>query len=311
MSDRLTIAHFMKSTVRTSPSAVLSDEQGGIKAIAATPQYLVWRRFIRNKGSIMGLAMLLLILLAITVGPWLYRVDPDEADFANVLVGPSSHHPLGTDEIGRDILSRLLHGGGLSILMGLLVVLLAGLVGTSVGTISGYLGSWIDLAIMQLTDIAMAFPAFLLALLTISILGPGLVPAMIAVGLSETPRFIRIARASTLSIKGSEYVQASVALGQSHAGVLVRHILPNILGPIIVQASLLIGVAILWAASLGFLGLGVQPPTSEWGNMLSNARGYIRIAAHSGIFPGLAIMVTVLAFNLVGDGIRAATDIRL
>jgi peptide/nickel transport system permease protein len=288
-----------------------ANEKRPPREFVVTPQYLAWRRFIRNKGSVVGLAMLVAILLAVIVGPVVYPVDPDMADFNSVLAKPSPEHPLGTDEIGRDILSRLLHGGGLSILMGFMVVLLAGSIGTCVGSISGYLGNRIDLVVTQLTDIAMAFPAFLLALLTISILGPGMVPAMIAVGLSEVPRFVRIARAGTLSVKHSEYVQASIALGQSHVGILLRHILPNIIGPVIVQASLLLGVAILWAASLGFLGLGVQPPTSEWGNMLSNARGYLRIAPHAGIFPGLAIMVTVLAFNLVGDGLRAATDVRL
>ena len=275
------------------------------------PQYLAWLRFKRNKGSMVGLLILAIILLSVSIGPMVYRIDPDKTDLANVLASPSTMYPLGTDEVGRDILSRLLHGGRLSVSIGFLVVLFATTIGTIFGMISGFMNNWIDQLIIQLTDIVMAFPAFLLALLTISILGPGLIQAMIAIALSEVPRFVRIARASTLSIKNMEYVQASRALGQNSTGILFRHILPNILGPLLVQATLLIGVAILWAASLGFLGLGVQPPTSEWGNMLSNARNYIRFAPHVGIFPGLVIMITVLAFNMVGDGVRAAIDVRL
>lgn len=296
-------------------AAGCDENMGGTSSIgfwqkSRSPFSLAWFRFQRNRASLVGLWLLVLIVVATSLGPILHPTSPNEQDLTNVLAVPSRRNPLGTDEFGRDILVRLLHGGRVSIALGIAVVSMATVTGTVIGMISGYYGEHVDRILMHLTDILMSFPPFLLALLVLGILGPGLVQAMFAIGLSEVSRFIRIARASTLSVREEDYIAAARAMGESRPRIIWRHVLPNILGPILVQSSLLIGVAILVAASLGFLGLGVQPPTSEWGTMISSGRSYLRIAPHVVIFPGLAIAAAVLAFNLVGDGLRDVLDVQ-
>jgi peptide/nickel transport system permease protein len=242
--------------------------------------------------------------------PWVAPHNPADQDLNAVLQPPRWKHLLGTDELGRDVLSRIVYGARTSLTLGLVVVAIATVTGTLLGLGAGYFGGVVDGALMALTDIAMAFPGFLLALLVVSIIGTGLFQTMVAIGVAYVPRFIRISRASTLAARELEYVQAAYAIGRGSLGIMGKHILPNLMGPITVQATLLTGSAILIAASLSFLGLGAQPPLAEWGNMISDARQYLRNAPHASTFPGLAILLVVLAINLVGDGLRDALDVR-
>lgn len=269
------------------------------------------KRFARNPAALAGATLLLAMTLAVFTGPLIYQVDPNKQALLQALQLPSANHPFGLDWLGRDLFSRVLHGGRISIALGLPVVAIALVVGTTLGLISGYAGGHVDQVIMGLNDIAIAFPWFLLALLTISVLGPGLYQAMLAVVISFIPRFVRLCRVSTLSAKERDFVLAAHALGQHPSVILHRHVLPNILGPVIVQATSLIGVAVLSAAALGFLGLGVSAPTSEWGSMLSDGRDYMRQNPLVVVAPGLAISLAVLAFNLIGDGLRDALDVRV
>lgn len=269
-----------------------------------------WKRFSRNNLAVGGLAAIAVFALAAILAPVVAPADPNEQDLEAVLEGPSGKHLLGTDDLGRDVLSRIIYGGRTSLALGLVVVTTAATVGTVVGVVAGFFGARTDAVITALTDIAIAFPAFLLALLVLSILGPGLFQAMIAVGVAYVPRFIRLARASALGLRELEFILSARAVGAGDWRILRRHLLPNVLGPVVVQATLLSGSAILIAASLGFLGLGAQPPVAEWGSMISDARQYLRQAPHASAFPGLAIVVVVLAMNLAGDALRDTLDVR-
>jgi peptide/nickel transport system permease protein len=270
-----------------------------------------WGRVLHHPTALLGIAILLGWTLAAAGAPLLSPHDPTHQDLEQVLRPPSVEHPLGTDHLGRDILARILHGARLSLFIGVLAVALGGAVGIPLGVLSGYYGGLVDLLVQRAVDVLLAFPTFLLALTLVALLGVGLGNVIVAVGVSAVPRFARLVRSSVLSIREQTYVEAARALGLPDWAVLLRHVLPNALTPVIVQASLGVGLAILVAAGLGFLGLGVQPPTPEWGAMLGEGRQYIFHSPYAATFPGLAIFLTVMAFNLLGDGLRDLLDPRL
>lgn len=267
-----------------------------------------FRQLKRNRLAIAGLIFILALFVIAALAPVVAPHDPYQTDFFRTLEGPSSEHLLGTDDLGRDVLSRIIHGARISISIGFISVAIGLAVGVPVGAISGYYGGKIDILVQRIVDIMMAFPGMLLAIIIVSVMGVGLVNAMIAVGIVSIPTYIRLVRGSVLSIKNKEFVDAAHALGVRESMIIFKHVVPHCLAPIIVQSSLQVGAAILWAAGLGFLGLGAQAPIPEWGAMLSQGRGYIRTAHHVTTYPGLAIMLTVLGFNLFGDGLRDALD---
>ena len=270
-----------------------------------------WQRFRRHRAAMMGLGLLALLLALSLAAPVLTSYDPIRQNLSQVLRPVSADHPLGTDYLGRDMLARLLYGGRLSLLIGFLAVGIGLAVGVPLGAISGFQGGRTDLVIQRFADILLSFPGFLLALSLVAILGVGLRNVIISVGISAVPSFIRLVRGSVLSIREQVYVEAAHALGQKQRVIIFRHVLPNAMAPVIVQATLSLGFAILVAAGLGFLGLGVQPPTPEWGTMLGEGRQYIFRAPSLTTFPGLAIFLAVLGFNLFGDGLRDALDPRM
>ena len=270
-----------------------------------------WRRFRRHRAAMTGLCVLgIMLVLVCTASLWTTH-DPSWQQLSQVLRPISVQHPLGTDHLGRDMLARLLYGGRLSLLIGGFAVGIGLLVGVPLGALSGFHGGLTDLLIQRLADVLLSFPGFLLALSLVSMLGVGLHNVIIAVGISAVPSFIRLVRGSVFSIREHVFVEAARALGQRPGIILVRHVLPNAMAPIIVQATLNLGSSILVAAGLGFLGLGVQPPTAEWGTMLGEGRQYIFRAPLLTLLPGLAIFLAVLGFNLLGDGLRDALDPRL
>ncbi|MDR7484342.1 MAG: ABC transporter permease [Armatimonadota bacterium] len=269
---------------------------------------MAWAQFRRNRAGLIGLAILMAFLGAGLFAPVLAPYDPYEIDLEGGLKKPSRAHWLGQDELGRDLLSRIIYGARLSLVIGIIAVSIGVGFGVPIGAISGYVGGWWDLLVQRLIDIMLAFPGILLAIVLVAILGVGLVQVMVAVGIVSIPTYARLVRGQVLSLRAQEFVDAARALGATAGRILWRHVLPNTLAVIIVQSTLQIASAILSAAALGFLGLGAQPPTAEWGAMLSNARQYIRLAWHSVTFPGMAIMLTVLGFNLLGDAIRDALD---
>lgn len=271
----------------------------------------VWRRLRKNRMAMFGLCVLvLLVFLAIfadVVAPYGY----DEQNYSQMLELPSWQHIMGTDNYGRDIFSRIVYGTRISLLIGFISLAISTVVGSILGACAGYFGGASDTIIMRGSDILMAIPRTVLAIAIATTLGPGLVNAMIAVAIGTIPSFTRVVRASTLTVKDQEYVEAARAIGASNFHIIKKYIFPNVLAPIIVQATLGVGTAILLAASLSFLGIGISPPTPEWGSMLSAARSYMRDYWHMVLFPGLAIMITVLALNLFGDGLRDALDPKL
>jgi ABC-type dipeptide/oligopeptide/nickel transport system permease subunit len=258
-----------------------------------------------------GLAVLLALFALAAAAPLLTDADPERQDLRQVLQPPSWRHPLGTDHLGRDLWARLLYGGRLSLVIGFLAVGVGLAVGVPLGAISGFYGGLVDLIVQRLADVLLSFPGFLLALSLVSMLGVGLHNVIIAVGIGAIPVFMRLVRGSVLSLRELAYVEAARAIGVRSAPLIVKHVLPNALAPIIVQATLNLGSAILVAAGLGFLGLGVQPPTAEWGAMLGEGRQYMFSAPRLTTFPGLAIFGAVLGFNLLGDGLRDVLDPRL
>jgi ABC-type dipeptide/oligopeptide/nickel transport system permease subunit len=258
-----------------------------------------------------GLGLLACLLTLCAIAPLLSDHDPERQRLSEVLRPISAAHPLGTDHLGRDLMTRLLYGGRLSLLIGFLAVAIGLAVGVPLGAVSGFQGGRTDLVIQRVADVLLSFPGFLLALSLVAILGVGLQNVIISVGVSAVPSFIRLVRGSVLTIREQVYVQAAHALGQVPAAIIFRHVLPNAMAPVIVQATLSLGASILVAAGLGFLGLGVQPPTAEWGTMLGEGRQYIFRAPAVTTFPGLAIFLAVLGFNLFGDGLRDALDPRM
>lgn len=269
------------------------------------------QRLLRDKVAIIGMAIMAIFILTAIFAPLLAPYDPIAQTLTLRRQAPSLAHPLGMDDLGRDILSRIIFGTRLSLQVGVLSVSLAIVVGMLIGAISGYVGGWVDTLVMRFMDIMLAFPALLLAIAIVTILGPGLLNMLYAIGIVSIPAYARIVRASVLGVKQQDYVLAARSLGVKQFRILVRHILPNCLTPLIVQGTLGIGTAILDAAGLSFLGLGAQPPDPEWGAMLGQGRYAVFTAPHIVVFPGIAIMLTVLGFNLLGDGLRDALDPRL
>ncbi|MEH7399857.1 nickel transporter permease [Gottfriedia acidiceleris] len=270
-----------------------------------------YKKFKKNKLALVGGYIVLFYILVAFLAPLISPKDPFAIDLMNKLQTPSLEHWMGTDDKGRDILSRIIYGSRLSISVGFVSVLFGAIFGITLGLIAGYYGKWVDTIIMRVVDVLLAFPGILLALAIISALGPSLINVMVAVGIFSIPTFARIVRGSTLSVRKLEYIDAIRALGATDSTIIFKHIFPNILSPIIVQATLKLATAILSAAGLSYLGLGAQPPSPEWGAMLSSGRDYLFTAPHIALFPGIAISTLVLGFNIFGDGLRDALDPRM
>ncbi len=275
------------------------------------PLLEIARRFSRRRSAVLGLVILLGFIALSIAAPLLTPNDPEQQKLTQAMRPPSPQFPLGTDYLGRDMLTRLLYGARWSLAIGFLAVALGLAVGVPLGALSGYYGGWIDLIIQRVADVLLSFPSFLLALSLVAILGVGLQNVIISVGISAIPSFIRLVRGSVLTIRHQTYVEAAHSVGVHDSRIILRHVLPNAMAPVIVQATLNLGTAILVAAGLGFLGLGVQSPTPEWGAMLGEGRNYIFSAAYMATFPGIAIFLAVLGFNLMGDGLRDALDPQL
>ncbi len=273
----------------------------------------VWRRLKKNKMAMVGLGILTVLILAAFFAPLIANYDEVviKQDLVNKLKGPSAEHLLGTDEFGRDIFARMIWGARVSLRVGILAVGISIMIGGTLGAIAGYYGGKLDTVIMRIMDIFLAIPSILLAIAIVSALGPSLTNLMIAIGISSVPTYARIVRASVLSIRDQEYIEAAKAIGANDLRIISKHIIPNALAPVIVQGTLGVAGAILSTAGLSFIGLGIQPPAPEWGAMLATGRAYLRYAWHVTTFPGIAIMITILALNLVGDGLRDALDPRL
>jgi peptide/nickel transport system permease protein len=270
-----------------------------------------FRRIRKSKGSLVGAAVLVFLIFVAILAPVLAPYDPVRVSAGDFLASPSSTHPFGTDQYGRDVFSRLVFGSRPSLTVGFISVGIASIFGVIIGLYAGYYGGFVDDLLMRLIDIMLAFPGILLAMAIVSILGPSLANLMIAVGISAIPSYARLTRGSVLAAREQVYVLAARSIGVPNRLILTRHILPNVVAPIIVAATLGIGTSILWAAALSFLGMGSQPPEPEWGRMLSEGRQYLRDQWWISTFPGLAIMITVLGVNLLGDGLRDALDPRL
>jgi peptide/nickel transport system permease protein len=296
----------MESTQTASPGMVISEA-----ASRRRKSDNVWARLQRNLGAMIGLLIIVVLLLTALGADRIAAQGIDEQDLRKGFLPPSREYPLGTDEFGRDILSRIIYGSRVSLQVGITATLVAALVGVSLGTIAGYFGGKIDHLIQGLVDVSWAFPTVLMAIFLVAVLGPSLVSVMVAVGLVYWGGYARVVRGQVLSLREWEFVSAAYALGAGNSRIMFRHILPNIISPVIVMFTLMMGDAILIEASLSFLGLGAQPPTPSWGSILADGRAYLSLAPWVTIFPGLAIMLTVLGFNLLGDGLRDALDPRL
>jgi peptide/nickel transport system permease protein len=291
--------------------AVGADVLGARPAAPATLSADAWQRFRRNHLALAGLVVVALLVVAAVGAPWLAPADPARQSLIEKRARPGSKFLLGADEFGRDILSRVLFGSRVALLVGLLSVAIALGLGMILGCLAGFAGGWIDALIMRGVEVLLAFPYLLLAIAVVSALGPGVLNTTIAVGIWGTPTVTRVVRGAVLAARESEYVSAARALGASAAQVLGRHVLRNILPTVVVYSTLFMANAILVEAALSFLGLGVQPPTPSWGLMVSSGRDFLLVAPHIATIPGLAIMLAVLGFNLVGDGLRDALDPRL
>lgn len=268
----------------------------------------MWRSLIANRAAMVSLFFIGFLVLIAIFGPLITPYNPIETNMANALKAPSAAHWFGTDQLGMDIFSRVIAGTRVSLTVGLLAVSIALTIGVVLGSIAGYLGGWVDTVIMRVMDMMLAIPSILLAITLMAALGKGIDKAVIAIGLVSIPEYARIVRGSILSIKENDYVAAAHVVGNSDLRIIFRHVLPNALSVIIVRGTLGISSAVLDTAALGFLGMGVQPPQAEWGDMLGRARGFIFQAPYTLLFPGMAITSTVLAFNLLGDGLRDAFD---
>ena len=272
-----------------------------------------WRRFRKNPGAMLGLIMVILIVTVAIASGFIFNYEKDVIGqhISQRLQKPSPEHPFGTDELGRDIMARVLYGARYSLSIGIVAVIVSLLVGVTLGAIAGYVGGVVENIIMRIVDIFLAIPSILLAIAVVSALGQSALNLMIAVGLCKVPSFAQVTRASVLTVRNNEYVEACRAIGSDDWRIIFSHILPNSLSPIIVQATLRIGSAIISASALSFLGLGIPLPAPEWGAMLSSGRQYIRDYSYMTLFPGLAILATVISFNLIGDGLRDALDPKL
>lgn len=293
----------MSTTVKTATTA----PSIGLGFFRRSP---VARRLFRNRLAMLGLIIIIAFIVLAALAPVIAPYDPTKSSLPKRLGAPSKEHLLGNDELGRDLYSRLLYGARISLRIGLISVVIGVGIGVPLGLISGYYGRWIDMVIQRVIDVTLAFPGILLALVLVSALGVGLENVMLAVGIVSVPTYARLVRGSALSLKEAEFVQAARAAGAGDFRIIVRHVLANSLAPVIVQSTLQIGSAILWAAGLGFLGLGAQPPDPEWGTILSRGRQYLLLAPHISTYTGVSIMLVVLGFNLFGDGLRDALDPR-
>ncbi len=269
---------------------------------------VIRKRFAYNRKAVVGLIILTIIVLSAVFAPFIAPHNPVEQDMVNRLEGPSAEHPLGTDRFGRDVLSRIIYGARISLNIGFISVGIGIIFGCSLGIIAGYYGGKIDSVIMRTMDVLLSLPSMLLALAIVAALGTNIWYLMVAVGIAFIPRFARLIRGAVLGVIEQEYIQSARALGSSDLRIIFRHIIPNSINPVIVQATLYMASSIIIAAGLSFLGLGVQPPTPEWGRMIAQARQFIRINHFPVTFSGLSIVVTVLSLNLVGDGLRDALD---
>lgn len=273
----------------------------------------VWRRLKQNKMAMFGLTILVLLVISAVFADVIADYDDVviKQHLKDRLQGPSLKHWLGTDEFGRDMLARMIHGARVSLQVGILAVGLSIILGGILGAVSGYYGGKLDNFIMRIMDIFLAVPSILLAIAIVAALGPSIMNLMLAISVSSVPTYARIVRASVLSIRDQEFIEAAKAIGASDTRIILKHIIPNSLAPVIVQGTLGVAGAILSTAGLSFIGMGIQPPSPEWGAMLAGGRQYLRYAWHVTTFPGLAIMITILALNLLGDGLRDALDPRL
>ncbi len=293
---------------------VLTPSNGGrvwLSSGAWADQAAFIRRILRVRGAGFGLAVVLFVILVAVVAGQISPYNPVAQDSDAILQGPSASHLLGADELGRDVLSRLIWGARPSLEAGAISVSLALLLGIPMGLLAGYFGKWVDQVLMRLADALWSFPGLVLALAVESILGRGRVNAMVAIGVVYAPVFARLVQGQTLSAREEEYVSAARCIGAGSVRIMVKHIWPNLVAPVVVQASLMLGQAIIFEAALSFLGLGVQPPDPAWGSMLRTAYQYMQLDPWYSLFPGTAIFMTVLGFNLLGDGIRQALDPRM
>ena len=277
---------------------------------ARSPARLAWERFVRRRASVAGLVVIVLFVLAAILAPLIAPYDPIATSWSAVRKAPSAAHWLGTDENGRDVLARVIFGARASMLAGVVSVLIAAGIGVPAGLLAGFVGGWIDSVLSRIVDAMLACPFLILAIALAAFLGPDLKNAMIAIGVTAAPVFMRVSRGAAMDVAGNDYVEAARALGNPPWRVAVRHVLPNILPPVLVQGTLAIAAAIIAEASLSFLGLGQQPPQPSWGSMLNAAQRFLTQAPWLAVFPGLAIFLCVLSFNLVGDGLRDALDPR-
>jgi ABC-type dipeptide/oligopeptide/nickel transport system permease subunit len=269
------------------------------------------RRFRRHRAAVVGAAMLVATALVAVLAPVVAPYPAEGLDLANALQPPSAGHFFGTDVVGRDVFSRVLFGAGISLTIGFVSVAVGAVVGLPVGLVAGFWGGKLDIGLMRVVDVLFAFPVIVLALMVIAVFGPGLYNAMLAIGLAQMPIYARLTRAMVLKVRINDYVEAARCVGASDARLVTRHVLPNAVAPLIVESTLQLATAILSAAYLGFLGLGAEPGTPEWGTMLADGRNFLQVAPHVTIFPGLAVVALVLAFNLCGDGLRTALEPRL
>lgn len=280
------------------------------EATDAAPRGELLRALLRHKGGLFGLAVLAVFIFLALFGRFVAPYDANGSDFAATLSGPTARHLFGTDELGRDTLSRVISGSGIAVAVAMLSVAIALVVGVVIGIVAGYFGGWVDAILNRSQDVLFAFPTLLLAIIIVAVLGPGLVNAIVAIAIVYTPRFSRIARASALTVKSAEYLDAARLAGVSTPVILLRHLVPNVLPPVVVLAALSMSTAQLAYASLSFLGLGVSPPQADWGSMLSKARDFITVAPWLVAFPTAALVLLMLAFNVLGDAIRDVLDPR-
>jgi peptide/nickel transport system permease protein len=281
-----------------------------VARVTASPSRLAWRRFARRRAALLGVAIVLSFIVLALGASWIAPLDPIATSWGAIRKAPSAAHWFGTDEIGRDVLSRVIWGTRASLLAGVVSVSISLMLGVPIGLAAGFLGGTVDTVISRITDAFLACPFLILAIALAAFLGPSLSNAMIAIGVSATPIFVRLTRAQVINIKVEDYIEAARAVGNPPWRIALRHVLPNITAPLIVQATLAIAAAVIAEASLSFLGLGQQPPAPSWGSMLNTAKNYVDNAPWMAIWPGLSIFLLVLAFNLVGDGLRDALDPR-
>jgi peptide/nickel transport system permease protein len=298
----------MATTVSDRPELVEGTTTGDLVPRGATPALRAWRRLLHRRGAMLGLAFVIFFVLLAVFAPYVSPYDPVATSWSAVRKAPSPEYWFGTDEIGRDVLSRVIWGARASLLAGLVSVCISLALGVPIGLLAAYVGGWTDGFISRFTDAMLAVPFLILAIALAAFLGPSLTNAMIAIGVSATPVFIRLTRAQVLAVKVEDFVEAARAVGNPHWRIALRHILPNVLPPLIVQATLSIAAAVIAEASLSFLGLGQQPPAPSWGSMLNTAKNFVDQAPWMAIWPGLSIFLLVLSFNLLGDGLRDALD---